>query len=344
MLNIAAHFAFNYLMPTSSPVAAIYHVIQQVRASATANAGLFQNNEAATRAALIDPILRALGWDTANVRLVEPERMVANKQKLDYLLKDSQGAVRSVIEAKKLGESLDKLGHVGALIGYAFSLKPTSFFITDGLNWHYYSPAHSSYEPIAELNLQEANSIEAALQLIQWLDAAHAGHGLTLPWPNGAPALEPPAAASWPPNGKPTAKASAKPKHPRRPGHTADFIELQALDLLSLPPGQKPKRLRLPNGTVKPINTWKDILLEVCRLALATNPNIPLPLPDKAGKKRFLFASEKPIMGSSTAATYRDKPLFIGTHYSAADCIANALHAAKQIPMNHSSTAIAVRF
>ena len=165
-------------MSSSSPLAAIHHVIQQVRASATADASLFQSNEAATRAALIDPILRALGWDTTNVRLVEPERMVANKQKLDYLLKDFQGKIRSVVEAKKLGESLDKLGHVGALIGYAFSLKPKNFFITDGLNWHYYSPAHSSYEPVETLNLQEANPIEAALQLIQWLDAAHSGHGI----------------------------------------------------------------------------------------------------------------------------------------------------------------------
>ncbi|MGI4760500.1 MAG: hypothetical protein ACRYF0_07335 [Janthinobacterium lividum] len=60
-------------------------------------------NEAATRAVLIDPVLRALGWDTTNLLLVEPERTVENKQSLDYVLKDRSGKIQSVIEAKKLG-------------------------------------------------------------------------------------------------------------------------------------------------------------------------------------------------------------------------------------------------
>ena len=62
-----------------SPLLAIYYTIQQVLANADANAGIFQKNEAATRAALIDPLLRVLGWDTTNVRMVEPERTVENK-------------------------------------------------------------------------------------------------------------------------------------------------------------------------------------------------------------------------------------------------------------------------
>ena len=51
-------------MLPASPVATLYQILQQVSASAQAHASLFQKNEAATRAALIDPVLRALGWDT----------------------------------------------------------------------------------------------------------------------------------------------------------------------------------------------------------------------------------------------------------------------------------------
>ncbi len=331
-------------MHVTSPLAAIYHVIQQVRSNAADNASIFQKNEAATRAALIDPILRALGWDTANVRMVEPERTVENKQSLDYVLKDAAGNIRSVIEAKKLGESLDKIGHVGAVIGYAFSLKPKSFFITDGLHWHYYSPAHSNYQPIETLNLREANPIEAALQLVQWLDAAQSGHGIQPSNPRYAKdlAYESLEVGTAGVPAKSVAKSLPKPK--KLVLEAPEFTDISQLYLLDLVPGQKPKQRRLPNGAIKSINTWKAILLEVCHLALATNAHIPLPLPDKAGKKRFLFSTTKPEIGSSTQTLYKNAPLFIGTHYSAADCIANALFAMQQLPPNQKSTTLAVSF
>lgn len=330
-------------MLTSSPLAAIYHVIQQVRATATTNANIFQKNEAATRAGLIDPILRALGWDTANVRLVEPERMVENKQSLDYVLKDVTGNIHSVIEAKKLGESLDKLGHVGALIGYAFSLKPKSFFITDGLNWHYYSPAHSHYQPVETLNLQAADPIAAALLLVQWLDAAHSGHGIpsdasTVSTTTQALRLKPERLQQAKPVSKPVPHLKQQAL-----GESA-FTDVSQLHLPGLPAGQKPKQLRLPNGTVKSISTWKDILLEVCQLVLETNRQLTIPLPDRAGKKSFLFTVQKPAKGSSMATSYKGKPLFIYTNYSAAACIANALYASSQLPANQKSVALAVRF
>ena len=331
-------------MLPSSPLVAIYHAIQQVCANATANAGIFQKNEAATRAALIDPLLRALGWDTTNVQMVEPERTVENKQSLDYVLKDATGGIRSVIEAKKLGETLDKLGHVGALIGYAFSLKPQNFFITDGLNWHCYSPAHSHYQPVATLNLREAPSIEAALQLVQWFDAALSGYGIEsettfsqLPtFPKSPPSSAAPRTQPTPP------KALSEPATPRT--KTATFTDVSQLHLLNLPPGQKPKQLRLPNGAIKPIGVWKDILLEVCQLVLAANPNLPIPFPDKAGKKRALISDNKQPVGASTKVMYNGKSVFIGTNYSAADCIANAIHAAKQLPAKQQSVSLALRF
>ena len=327
-------------MSFSSPLAAVCHVIRQVQATAAANAVLLRNNEAATRAALIDPVLRVLGWNTADVQVVEPERTVANKQTLDYVLKDAQGKIRSVIEAKKMGESLDKLGHVGALIGYAFSLKPLNFFITDGLNWHCYAPTHSSYEPVATLNLQQAHPVEAALQLVQWLDAAHGGHGME---PVNATTPEHTNPAMLPGKlGTLVIKPLLKTKSSG--SKTIDFIDVTQLHLLNLPPNQRPKQLRLPNGAIKPIGFWKDILLEVCQLVLAANPNLPIPFPDKAGKKRALISDNKQPVGASTKVMYNGKSVFIGTNYSAAACIANAIYAAKQLPAKQQSVGLALRF
>jgi hypothetical protein len=329
-------------MSSTSPLAAISLVIEHVRTNARTNASLFHNNEAATRAALIEPLLRALGWDTTNVRLVEPERTVANKQSLDYLLKDFEGKIRSVIEAKKLGESLDKLGHVGALIGYAFSLKPQNFFITDGLNWHCYSPTHSQFQPIETLNLADANPVEAALQLIQWLDAAQSGHGIPTQQPVQAAVILP---ATVAPANK-TATLVSKPlqKQKSLKAEEVNFIEVTQLNSLDLRAGQKPKRLRLPNGNVKPITVWKDILLEVCRLVLDTNSQFPIPFPDKAGKKRALISLTKQLVGASTKTIYNGQTVFIGTNYSREDCIANALYALQQLPPNQKATTLAVSF
>lgn len=327
-------------MPPSSPVAALYQVLQRVHASATAHAGLFQKNEAATRAALIDPVLRALGWDTGNVRMVEPEKSLGNELRVDYLLNDAAGRPYVVIEAKCLGSSLDKYGYVGKILGYALTLNVQTVCITDGLQWHIHSNLQSGKSEPITFTLSESSFLLAANQLIQWLDAAQSGHGL-------APAVASVHNSSQPvvPTNKPAtpvAKPIQKPK-PHKPPVTG-FVDVSKLHLLDLPPGQKPKLLRLPNGVIKPISIWKDILLEVCYLVLDANPNLSLPLPDKAGKKRFLLSSTKPALGSSTQAKYQGKPVFIGTHYSAADCIANALYAAAQLPAHQQATTLAVSF
>ncbi|MBT2557848.1 hypothetical protein J7E24_08630 [Hymenobacter sp. ISL-91] len=306
----------------------MYAVLQTVRASAETNAQLLRKNEAATRAALIDPVLRALGWDTADVRMVEPEKTIGVKQALDYVLYDATGAVSVVIEAKKLGESLDKLGHIGAAIGYAFSLKPQKLFITDGLHWHYYSPGHSNFQPVETISLLKTPLVEAALHLLQWLDAAQSGHGV--------PAAEPTARAANPTAATGAAAVSKSRRTPLPlPGgsHTPAFVELAQVSPQALAPGQKPTALRLPNGAVVPIKTWKDVLVQLSLFVLQQRPSVPVPHPDKAGKKTALFSWNKPKEGIGyKETTLHGRPLYIHTNYSAASCVANALHVLRLLP------------
>ncbi|WP_310395837.1 hypothetical protein [Hymenobacter sp.] len=318
-----------------------------MHANATANAGIFQKNEAATRAALIEPVLRALGWDTANVRMVEPEKSLGNELRVDYLLNDVAGKPYLVIEAKCLGSSLDKYGYVGKILGYALSLDVQTVCITDGIHWHIHSNLQKGKAEPITFTLTEQAFLPAATQLIQWLDAAHGGHGL-MPLPGYepvSPEKEPPSLIEATSKTATVRKVSSKqPKKKKPVTPSLDFIDLARVQLLSLQPGQKPKEIRLPNGTIKPIKTWKDILLEVCHFALATNPRIPVPLLDKAGKKCFLFSAQRPAIGSSFVASYNNKQLFIYTNYSAASCIANALYVTQQIPQNQKIATVAVRF
>ncbi|MFC6221683.1 hypothetical protein ACFP2F_00400 [Hymenobacter artigasi] len=330
-------------MSPYSPIAAIYQVLQHVQATAQTNASIFRKNEAATRAALIDPVLRALGWDTANVQMVEPEKTLSNELRIDYLLSDPTGKPWVVVEAKCLDSSLDKYGYVGKILGYALTLNVQTVCITDGITWHLHTHLQQGKSEPVVFSLSEDDLLPAANELIRWLDAAQSGHEISIPQPAKAAALTSHAPVTTPSKiAKPAAKPLQKPK--KLKSEAADFIEVSRLKSLDLPAGQKPRLLRLPNGNVKPITTWKAILLEVCGLVLKTNPNLSIPFPDKAGKKSFLFSAKKPASGSSTLVTYQNQPVFIYTNYSAAACIANALYALQQLPSDQNTTTLAVSF
>ena len=329
-------------MTPSSPIAAIYQVLQHVQAVAQADANIFRKNEAATRAALIDPVLRALGWDTANVQMVEPEKTLSNELRIDYLLNDPTGQPWVVIEAKCLGSSLDKYGYVGKILGYALTLNVHTVCITDGITWHLHTHLqHGKSEPVV-FSLLETDLLPAANELIRWLDAAQAGHGIP-PIGNLIESVTEVASSQLGKKAE-VQRIRIKALKEKSDSVSAYFTDLTQLSSTSIQPGQKPKQLRLPNGTIKPIAIWKDILLEVCYLVLSTNSNLVLPFPDKAGKKRFLFSFTKPEGGSSTLTSYQGRPAFILTHYSAADCIANALYAAQQLLPSQRKTNMAVSF
>ncbi|GAA4361988.1 hypothetical protein GCM10023185_29440 [Hymenobacter saemangeumensis] len=330
-------------MSSPSPIALVYQALQEICNRAESHASIFHKNEAATRTALIEPLLRTLGWDTANVQMVEPEKTLGNDLRVDYLLRDALGRPCIVIEAKCLGSNLDKYSYVGKILGYAIALNVQTVCITDGISWHIHSNLHQGKSEPITFELTESELLASANHLIDWLDSAQSGHGIG----SGlkASGVHEPSDSSVTRTKTNAQKPAAKTKAATKVAtHQPDYIDLSQLHMHSLPPGQKPKMLRLPDGSIKPIKTWKDILLEVCRLALATNPAIQLPLPDKAGKKRFLLSKTKPLVGSSTATLYNTQQVFIYTHYSASDCITNALYAVQQIPTSHQETSIAVSF
>lgn len=64
-------------MRLQSPLSDLSEILMRVKDSADQYKPTLSGNEAATRAALIDPILRALGWDTANADMVEVEKNIS---------------------------------------------------------------------------------------------------------------------------------------------------------------------------------------------------------------------------------------------------------------------------
>ena len=62
--------------------------------------------EAATKQAVILPVISCLKWDTYNIEEVFPEFSVGSK-KVDYALRNN-GYNKVFIEVKKIGEDLEK--------------------------------------------------------------------------------------------------------------------------------------------------------------------------------------------------------------------------------------------
>lgn len=122
-------------------------------------------SEALTRYALIDPLLRELGWDTADPDLVTPEYTVSGKR-ADYALLES-GNVVVFLEAKKLEENLSH--HRSQVVAYASELGIRYPALTNGNDWEVYD--NSQFVPIDQrriltLSLTGAPPAVNALQLL----------------------------------------------------------------------------------------------------------------------------------------------------------------------------------
>ena len=98
-----------------------------------------------TRAALIDPLLTALGWDTNDLGVVVPEYKVSGGGVADYALLKLDGNPLVLLEIKRLGEPLAK--HRRQMAGYA-AVSGTSYAgLTDGNHWELYDMfRHGSLE------------------------------------------------------------------------------------------------------------------------------------------------------------------------------------------------------
>ena len=125
-------------MRFESPLRNLCDVLGQIKDSANQYHATLATNEAATRAVLIDPVLRALGWDTANTNMVEVEKTLGNAVRADYALYDSNADTKIIVEAKSLGTNLNQRALFMNLVQYAFNFRLNDVFLTDGLIWKHF--------------------------------------------------------------------------------------------------------------------------------------------------------------------------------------------------------------
>lgn len=123
-----------------------------------------------TKATLIDPILKALGWDLFDPDEVNREyRRRTHDNPVDYALLLSR-TPRLFVEAKGLGENLDDPRWANQTISYAAVAGVDWVTLTDGSEWRLYN-AHAPV-PIEDKEFRRvrlADDLDAAYELLRLL-------------------------------------------------------------------------------------------------------------------------------------------------------------------------------
>lgn len=147
------------------PLANLLSLVENIRPRIIDPDSALRQNEALTRSALIDPLLRELGWDTEDPALVRPEDKVPGGR-VDYTLYRDDGEPIMVVEAKRLGTPLRK--GLKAAIAHTVQMRARYFSVTDGRRWEIYElrcGVSLGETPIAKFDLMDGSAAEACLKI-----------------------------------------------------------------------------------------------------------------------------------------------------------------------------------
>ena len=156
------------------PLENLLTLIEKLRERIDRHGDALRQSEALTRYALIDPLLRELGWDTEDPDMVVPEYRLPNNQIADYVLyNDGDPAI--VVESKKLDESLRGGKALDQGILYCAHTGASYFILTDGNSWELYEAGTTS--PITNFGLTGGSAADACLKaLALWRPSVILGH------------------------------------------------------------------------------------------------------------------------------------------------------------------------
>lgn len=199
-------------------------------------------NETRTRTQLIDPLLRALGWDVSDPQYVIPEFKVSDGW-ADYALLRDNGKPAAMVEAKRLDEPL-KPAHRAQMLKYAIELGIPYTGLTDGNHWELYNvfePVPMEEKQILDVSILDSHSHESSLKfLLLWRQNLGTGNPVTA---NEPVIVDPQYGGSIPP--------VINPPPPN----------WKALSDYEPPAGTPaPKAIRLWDDSVREVNHWYEIL------------------------------------------------------------------------------------
>ena len=253
------------------PLESLLELVETLRARIDAHCTALRGSEALTRYALIDPLLRELGWDTSNPDMVVPEYR-SGSGSADYAL-ISNGSPAIMVEAKKLSTPLrDQVLAQG--INYCLMEGTSYFSVTDGQHWEIYEthkPVPIDEKRIVSWDIKEASPAEICLKTLSlWRPSVQSGYVATGQTPVvGLVSVQP---------------AILTPHQTITP---LDEHEWQPLTEVTPAKGQRPVEMLFPDNGRTQMKYWRDVPVEVVRWLM---------------DKRKLSAINCPIIGRKPKA------------------------------------------
>ena len=239
-------------------------VIETLRERIARHHPALSQSEALTRYALIDPLLRELGWDTADPDLVTPEYRVGNRA-ADYALLES-GSVVVFLEAKRLEENLSN--HRSQVVAYASELGIRYPALTNGNEWEVYDNlilAPIDQRRILTVSLTGALPAVNALQLLLlWRPNLASGEPVAARDPIMGMAEVVPAAPIITPS--PVQPFVDPPPATLAGGDWVD-VSTYTPERLGSP---KPTAIRFPGENERTLQSWRHVLREVAEWLIRT--------------------------------------------------------------------------
>ncbi len=260
-------------------------VIETLKARIASHRDALGGNEYRTRVSLIDPLLGALGWHTADPEVVRLEygtdSVIESDDQVDYALLQ-EGVPLVLVEAKRGSRNLDNRKYFKQLFDY-FGKTPSAKIgiLTNGIQYRFYSDLkytnvlHS--KPFLEIDVtnlspgekeilecfsREKYNLEKAIRLSRELGEEYMEDSRISDRGNnavpmrkkvtGIPAVPPVSVDGWTPLNK-------------------------IVPYSKMPP---PSAVKLPDGTVVGIPNWKQVFVEVAeylvRHGILTSDRCPI--------------------------------------------------------------------
>ncbi len=267
------------------PLEELHSLVETLKERIELHGAALRASEALTRYALIDPLLRELGWDTTDPVLVIPEYKSGNGR-ADYALLGSDGSPAMMVEAKSLDSSLRDTALTQG-IQYCLEKGTKHFALTDGNSWEIYEthrPVPIDEKRVVEFDLSRQPAAEVCLQaLALWRPSMELGRAAA----GQVTLIQPEARPSDTPESDPIAPEPASPVQDDRAWQS----------LSELRPKQRtpsPVEIQFPDGSLRPIKYWNRVVVEVARW-LVNSKYLRIdhcPIPQTNSRARYLVHKE----------------------------------------------------
>ena len=292
------------------PLENLLTLVEKLRERVDDHGPALRQNETLTRYALIDPLLRELGWDTEDPGMVIPEYKPGSGS-ADYAPLN-KGKPVMMLEAKKLDTPLQDAVEQG--IKYCMMQGTNYLALTDGRRWEIYEthkPVPIDDKRVVAFDLKDQSATEVCLKaLALWRPSVISGRIQAGQTPVIDLTDDPPSTTAP----QPIQETSVlSPPTENQPQLSVAEQGWQPLSALNPQKGDSPPtEILFPDQKKVKITTWKAVLVEVARWLIKKGDLNENHCPIRFGRTSYLVdTSSKHSTGKEFRGSEKIESLYV---------------------------------